>query len=1132
MSSTRPPPLLLLLLLLLLLPPFCVPSLPPVSPSSNSSFADLKINSNHDVTILDDALLNDPADAFKATMRGGAQAEGDNSKERKKGKGSKKTKRRRRSSSSTTSSSTSSSSSSSSLVPSPQNPTNKNNPQTPSPTTTLKTNPPPKQSNTPPSSSPYPKPQTSSPYDAKITLNLPSYGKLIGRRSAGVDRFLGIPYAAPPVGLRRFSPPEPAQPWAPKKLDASDFSPDCWQTSDPVLNPRLGNGMSEDCLYLNVYTPAGHASRTKQGRLLSGKRLLPVMLWFHGGGFQQGGANRAEYDGTQLSEKDVIVVTINYRLGALGFLVSIEDGLYGNYGLMDQRAALEFVHKNIRYFGGDPDQVTLFGESAGAVMIGLHLMMDGAGEGGLFQKAVMQSNPLGYSFRSVIVADFIGKGLKREVDCRDLECLRAERVEEIVNAQGGLMGVPRSVGDFFVWGPTLTKEVKYAMRFSSTDPNNPSKFLPGPLSNTDSPQSPNQHQQEQQLITKMEGHRVYKFDTNNRQQKLIDAGLLSNKNSKKDSDDPTLISSSARWANVNVSQPLSNHFTIPDNVPIIIGTNAHEGQMFVYSAFPAPMPKVVYWMFVGALFRDSAPRVLNHYRDLVLKVEEAASKLGERNLREEEAKQDYLDRREELEKEYEDILQKASLDAEASSNSAPKNPSYFTKLWRGGAAELGNETAPEISETPLTRAEKALLRQKRRLERNLAKQKARALKEAAKVAVDYRPVMSTIIDDYLFRCPSWKLASQLTGQRASYFAQNTSASSTSNSTNVYVYRFSQPTHVAGYPECWGLACHTAEMPYIFNSIPIIMEEYSVRGLSARNEAPVPLEYPYTEAMAAFQGVDLFKNGSGPSSKNSPNASSVHSKMDRVFNQFFGEFFHEDADEELATDLSERWAAFAKTSDPNHDGSKVKWGSWLPNKASMPTQTDEEQQSMFESTDGEYDYYDTDEEFYDGFQTEFDETDTNYGSGAGSDYNNIDELDLIWGEEESEDEFRSRVLMLLGVETARDTKHRTELRRSNSPYEKEEFSSWNIFKKRKKREEDKKSNEKDHYFNKYDVESRANFILKIAQAAGVMGSGIDAEGDESEAEWLNEIIDFSWPPEARLIESDCTCEMWNRIRYKY
>ena len=91
----------------------------------------------------------------------------------------------------------------------------------------------------------------------------------------------------------------------------------------------------------------------------------------------------------------------------------------------------------------------MFGESAGAVAIGLHAMMDGAGT--LFQKVIMQSNPMGYSFRSVIVADFIGKALKREVDCRDLACLRSERVEEILEAQGKFMGVPRSVGDFFVW---------------------------------------------------------------------------------------------------------------------------------------------------------------------------------------------------------------------------------------------------------------------------------------------------------------------------------------------------------------------------------------------------------------------------------------------------------------------------------------------------------------------------------------------------------------------------------------------------------------------------------------------------------------------------------------------------------
>lgn len=182
------------------------------------------------------------------------------------------------------------------------------------------------------------------------------------------------------------------------------------------------------------------------------------MVWLHGGAFQQGGACRQEYDGRRLAERDNVVVTLNYRLGALGFLVSSHDGLYGNYGLMDQRAAIYWVHENIAAFGGDSNKVTLFGESAGAVMTGLHLMMEGAGD--LFHKAIMQSNPLGYTFRSVIVADFIGEALKVKVDCRDLACLRSERVEEIIAAQCSLMGVPRSVGDFFTWGPVLTKEVK------------------------------------------------------------------------------------------------------------------------------------------------------------------------------------------------------------------------------------------------------------------------------------------------------------------------------------------------------------------------------------------------------------------------------------------------------------------------------------------------------------------------------------------------------------------------------------------------------------------------------------------------------------------------------------------------
>jgi carboxylesterase 2 len=115
--------------------------------------------------------------------------------------------------------------------------------------------------------------------------------------------------------------------------------------------------MSEDCLYLNIYTPAGAAQSKSQ---------LPVMVWFHGGAFQQGAAKRPEYDGRRLAQAEmVVVVTVNYRLGALGFLVSSELGLLGNYGLMDQRAALYWIQKHIASFGGNPNSITLFGESAG-----------------------------------------------------------------------------------------------------------------------------------------------------------------------------------------------------------------------------------------------------------------------------------------------------------------------------------------------------------------------------------------------------------------------------------------------------------------------------------------------------------------------------------------------------------------------------------------------------------------------------------------------------------------------------------------------------------------------------------------------------------------------------------------------
>lgn len=204
------------------------------------------------------------------------------------------------------------------------------------------------------------------PSSRPVRVNLPELGRVQGIRQSGIDFFGGLPYAAPPVGNLRWAPPEPAAPWAPAMLDASHFGPDCWQAEDPVNNPGVDKSrMSEDCLYLNIYTPAGQHS----GMGMDG---LPVMVWLHGGAFQQGGARRAEYDGRRLAERGTIVVTLNYRLGALGFMVSSSDGIYGNFGLQDQRAALHWIRENIQYFGGDRDRITLFGESAGAVMTTLH----------------------------------------------------------------------------------------------------------------------------------------------------------------------------------------------------------------------------------------------------------------------------------------------------------------------------------------------------------------------------------------------------------------------------------------------------------------------------------------------------------------------------------------------------------------------------------------------------------------------------------------------------------------------------------------------------------------------------------------------------------------------------------------
>lgn len=241
---------------------------------------------------------------------------------------------------------------------------------------------------------------TTPPLTATPTITT-AQGALVGRTQGGVDSFKGVRYAAPPVGPLRWRPPHPAPRWSGPR-DASEVGALCIQppaNGDPGVGPLP---MSEDCLTLNVWTPE---QRT---------RPLPVMVWIHGGAYINGSGTAALYDGTHLAERGVVVVTINYRLGRLGFFdhpalaaerTPGEAG--GNYGVMDMIAALEWVRENISAFGGDPAQVTIFGESAGGLAV-TQLMVAHRARG-LFSKAIVQSG-LGRQ-QGVSLADRPGEAL-------------------------------------------------------------------------------------------------------------------------------------------------------------------------------------------------------------------------------------------------------------------------------------------------------------------------------------------------------------------------------------------------------------------------------------------------------------------------------------------------------------------------------------------------------------------------------------------------------------------------------------------------------------------------------------------------------------------------------------------------
>src|SRR5947208_9316334 len=229
-------------------------------------------------------------------------------------------------------------------------------------------------------------------------------GAVRGRVVGGVAEFLGIPYAAPPVGPLRWRPPQPASRWTGVR-DARSFGPHCAQPPSP-----FGGGTgSEDCLYLNVFagTPAGHVRDPR-----------PVMLWIHGGALTTGESD--DYDPSPLVRDGVVVVSINYRLGLFGFLahpalVSGPGGPSGNYGLMDQQAALRWVQRNIRGFGGDPGDVTVFGESAGGLSTLSQLASPGAR--GLFQQAIVESGTYQLTQQSLAAAEAAGQAFAAKAGC-------------------------------------------------------------------------------------------------------------------------------------------------------------------------------------------------------------------------------------------------------------------------------------------------------------------------------------------------------------------------------------------------------------------------------------------------------------------------------------------------------------------------------------------------------------------------------------------------------------------------------------------------------------------------------------------------------------------------------------------
>lgn len=280
-------------------------------------------------------------------------------------------------------------------------------------------------------------------------------GPVLGLRENGVIKFLGIPYAKPPVGALRWMPPQPVAKWTGMRR-AYKFGPTCAQVTTLGLFAGPPNS-NEDCLYLNVFTQ-------------DTKAKLPVLVWIHGGGYFDGASN--DYDATKLVKQGkLVVVTFNYRLNLFGFLahpaLETKGQPSGNYGVMDMQAVLKWVQRNIAAFGGDPSNVTLGGQSAGAGATAANLLSPGAK--GLFHRAILQSG--GYTpFATKATAEDKGRKFAAAAGCTTgdiAKCLRALPAAKIASLAGTASATSPLVGGPFVDGEVIPRQTIDALQAGS-----------------------------------------------------------------------------------------------------------------------------------------------------------------------------------------------------------------------------------------------------------------------------------------------------------------------------------------------------------------------------------------------------------------------------------------------------------------------------------------------------------------------------------------------------------------------------------------------------------------------------------------------------------------------------------------